>query len=73
MWLRHHVNIVSGREKIDFSAQQLLDDLQPSHIILGPGPGWPNDSPLTMELARLSLMEKHLLCLGFALGIKPLE
>ena len=66
--LGHHVNIVSGREKIDFSAQQLLDDLQPSHIILGPGPGWPNDSPLTMELAKLSLRGETPPLLGICLG-----
>ena len=36
--LGRHVNIVSGREHSQASAQQLIDDLQPSHIILGPGP-----------------------------------
>ena len=53
--LGHHVNIISGRRETQYTAQQLLNELQPSHVILGPGPGWPNDSRLTMEFAQLSL------------------
>jgi len=66
--LGHHVNIISGRGKIQYSAQQLLDELQPSHIILGPGPGWPQDSPLTMEFAALSLHGETPPLLGICLG-----
>lgn len=66
--LGHHVNIVSGRGEIQYSAQELLSDLQPSHIILGPGPGWPKDSPLTMEFAELSLDGETPPLLGICLG-----
>ena len=66
--LGHDVNILSGRKKLHVTAQQLLDDLQPSHIILGPGPGWPEDSPLTMELAKLSLSGGTPPLLGICLG-----
>ncbi len=66
--LGHHVNIISGRGQIQYSAQQLLDELQPSHVILGPGPGWPQDSPLTMEFAALSLHGETPPLLGICLG-----
>jgi anthranilate synthase len=66
--LGHHVNIVSGRGQSQSSAQQLIDDLQPSHIILGPGPGWPQDSQLTMDFATLSLQGKTPPLLGICLG-----
>jgi len=66
--LGHHVNIISGRNPVQSSAQQLIDELQPSHIILGPGPGWPQDSQLTMELASLSLQRKTPPLLGICLG-----
>ena len=66
--LGHHVNIVSGRGKTDASAQQLIDELQPSHIILGPGPGWPQDSQLTMDFASLSLQGQSPPLLGICLG-----
>jgi len=66
--LGHHVNIVSGRGKTDSSAQQLIDELEPSHIILGPGPGWPQDSQLTMDFASLSLKGQSPPLLGICLG-----
>ena len=66
--LGHHVNIVSGRGMLESSAQQLIDDLQPSHIILGPGPGWPQDSQLTMDFASLSLTGQTPPLLGICLG-----
>jgi len=49
--------------------------LKPTHIVLGPGPGEPVDSPLTMELARSALSGNITtpilgICLGHqALGI----
>ncbi len=66
--LGHHVNIISGRNPVQSSAQHLIDKLQPSHIILGPGPGWPQDSQLTMEFASLSLQGKTPPLLGICLG-----
>ena len=66
--LGHDVNIISGRGNSRTSAQQLIDDLQPSHIILGPGPGWPQDSQLTMDFAALSLQGRTPPLLGICLG-----
>ena len=66
--LGHHVNIISGRSKTDISAQQLIEELQPSHIILGPGPGWPQDSQITMDFASLSLKGQTPPLLGICLG-----
>lgn len=66
--LGHHVNIISGRRETHHTAQQLLDKFQPSHVILGPGPGWPSDSRLTMEFAQLSLSGDTPPLLGICLG-----
>jgi len=66
--LGHHVNVVSGRSNTQSSAQQLIDELQPSHIILGPGPGWPQDCQLTMDFASLSLQGQTPPLLGICLG-----
>ena len=47
----------------------LLERLKPTHIILGPGPGTPDDSPLTMEFARKALSgELDIPLLGICLG-----
>ena len=62
------MNIISGRTNFESSAQQLIDKLQPSHIILGPGPGWPQDSQLTMDFASLSLQGQTPPLLGICLG-----
>ena len=66
--LGHDVNIVSGRDTSQQSARELLENLQPSHIVLGPGPGWPQDSPLTMEFAKLALRGDTPPLLGICLG-----
>ena len=68
----HHVNIISGREHSKRSASQLINELQPSHIVLGPGPGWPQDSPLTMEFARLAVRGETPPLLGVCLGHQAL-
>ena len=68
----HHVNIVSGRGHSKRSASQLINDLQPSHIVLGPGPGWPQDSPLTMEFAKLAVRGETPPLLGVCLGHQAL-
>ena len=55
--------------------QDLITRLQPSHIVLGPGPGQPKDSPLTMHAATMAVngsINRPLLgiCLGHqALGL----
>ena len=66
--LGHHVNIVSGRKHSHHSAQELLEELQPSHVVLGPGPGWPQDSPLTMDFAKQALEGNTPPLLGICLG-----
>ena len=66
--LGHDVNIISGRGQMYSSAEELLEELQPSHVVLGPGPGWPKDSPLTMEFATLSNGGKTPPLLGICLG-----
>ena len=56
-------------------AQSILSRINPSHIVLGPGPGQPKDSPITMQIAT-SAIEGHIeqpvlgICLGHqALGL----
>ena len=47
----------------------LLERLQPSHLILGPGPGRPNDAALTMALAHHALAGQLAMpVLGVCLG-----
>ena len=54
---------------------EFVHRFQPTHIVLGPGPGEPTNSPLTMELARSALSGKITtpilgICLGHqALGV----
>ena len=49
--------------------RSLLERLNPTHVILGPGPGTPQDSPLTMEFARRAVDEELAVpILGICLG-----
>lgn len=66
------VNIMNGRTDSTRSAKEILEQLNPSHIILGPGPGWPKDSPLTMEFATMALAGKLPPTLGICLGHQAL-
>ena len=51
----------------------LLETLQPSHIVLGPGPGHPNDAHLTMALAHHALAgQLNVPVLGVCLGHQAL-
>ncbi|MCH1422526.1 MAG: chorismate-binding protein [Candidatus Poseidoniaceae archaeon] len=51
------------------SVKALLEHMNPSHIILGPGPGNPTDSPLTMAIASAVLSENITTpVLGICLG-----
>ena len=51
----------------------LLERLQPSHLILGPGPGRPNDAALTMALAHHALAGQLAMpVLGVCLGHQAL-
>ena len=61
----HHWNLHRCKE--------LISRLEPSHIILGPGPGVPTDSPLTMELANAALSQQITVpLLGICLGHQAL-
>jgi anthranilate synthase/aminodeoxychorismate synthase-like glutamine amidotransferase len=66
--LGYDVNILNGRSSSTPSAKEIMEQLNPSHIILGPGPGWPQDSPLTMEFARMALADELPPTLGICLG-----
>ena len=71
------VRIISGRSSYSTeNIGEIIDIISknsPSHIILGPGPGIPDDSPLTMELAELSLNETlNMPVLGICLGHQAL-
>lgn len=70
--LGYDVNLVNGRGNGNDSAIDIIERLNPSHIILGPGPGWPKDSPLTMEFAKLALAGKLPPTLGICLGHQAL-
>ena len=66
--LGYDVNILNGRSSSTPSAKEIMMELNPSHIILGPGPGWPQDSPLTMEFATMALAGELPPTLGICLG-----
>ena len=59
--LGHDVCVVNGRDVKfeDYTESNLLVDYfrehAPSHIVLGPGPGKPQDSKLTMKVAQLAI------------------
>jgi anthranilate synthase/aminodeoxychorismate synthase-like glutamine amidotransferase len=79
--LGHDVCVINGRDikSEDYTKSNFLVDYfrehAPSHIVLGPGPGKPQDSKLTMKVAQLAidgLLDVPLLgvCLGHqAIGI----
>ena len=59
--LGHDVCVVNGRDVKfeDYTKSNVLADYfrehAPSHIVLGPGPGKPQDSKLTMKVAQLAI------------------
>ncbi len=75
----HDVTVLAGRNKKaellsdPTSLFDLLDRLQPTHIVLGPGPGTPDDAPLTMALAHHALAGQLTVpVLGVCLGHQAL-
>ena len=75
----HDVTVLSGRGKkadrlADPSALfDLMDRLQPTHIVLGPGPGTPESVPLTMAFAHHALAGQLAVpVLGVCLGHQAL-
>ena len=65
------VVIVPGRLNIDGS-ESLLKSLKPTHIVLGPGPGRPEQSKLTMSFAHAALVGQTPPLLGICLGHQAL-
>jgi anthranilate synthase/aminodeoxychorismate synthase-like glutamine amidotransferase len=61
------VIIVPGRLDID-DASSLLVTLKPTHIVLGPGPGRPEQSALSMSFAHAALAGQTPPLLGICLG-----
>ncbi|MGB1585986.1 MAG: chorismate-binding protein [Thermoplasmatota archaeon] len=53
------VKVVRNDEAIE-----IIEDWKPSHLILGPGPGWPAESGLTLDLARALPVPTLGICLG---------
>lgn len=70
--LGYDVNLLNGRSGTTRSAKEIIEEMNPSHIILGPGPGWPQDSPLTMEFAAMALSGDLPPTLGICLGHQAL-
>jgi anthranilate synthase/aminodeoxychorismate synthase-like glutamine amidotransferase len=73
--LGRNVNVLKARngnttrEWNTESVKQLIQRIKPTHIILGPGPGKPTDSPLTMAVANAALSEEiSVPVLGICLG-----
>ena len=76
MQLGHDVHVMQGRgpqgpEDIDDGIRTLLEAV-PSHIVLGPGPGRPEEAGLSMRLAELALQGQTPPLLGVCLGHQAL-
>jgi anthranilate synthase len=65
------VVIVPGRLNSSDSVQ-LLTQINPTHVVLGPGPGRPEQSPLTMQFAQAALQGETPPLLGICLGHQAL-
>ena len=68
------VDVISGRgPTTDFSVEEILREFRPTHIVLGPGPSTPENSPLTMSFASWALEHPNPLpTLGLCLGHQAL-
>lgn len=59
--LGHNVVIHRSRTSVHHNdgaqtqIQEMIERLNPTHVILGPGPGKPTDSPLTMDIAHQAI------------------
>jgi len=77
--LGHDVVVVHGRSRSMDDLHEpavlfdVLDRLEPSHIVLGPGPGHPSEADLTMAIAHHAVAEQ-VMCpvLGICLGHQAL-
>ncbi|MEJ6562596.1 MAG: chorismate-binding protein [Euryarchaeota archaeon] len=77
--LGHTVVIHQSRSAIEHTATEaevlasLVQRLNPTHVLLGPGPGEPSDSPLTLEIAHQAVSGLlNLPILGICLGHQAL-
>ncbi len=52
--------------RCDSDLDQAIEDFAPTHLIFGPGPGWPNDAGNTPQ--TLAAMRRKLPMLGICLG-----
>ena len=68
------VDVIAGRATTtDFSIKEILLDYRPTHIVLGPGPSTPQNSPLTMSFASWAIEHPNPLpTLGLCLGHQAL-
>ena len=76
MQLGHDVHVMQGRgpqgpQDIDGTVRVLLE-ASPSHVVLGPGPGRPDEAVLSMCLADLALKGRTPPLLGICLGHQAL-
>lgn len=62
-----NVCVIPGRENSP-TFNEIMSELSPSHIILGPGPGNPNVSKLSIEISLNALEGKSPPLLGICLG-----
>ncbi len=50
------VVVANGRNhQTDLTTTDLISAIKPTHIILGPGPGWPRNSSLTQDFSNLAI------------------
>ena len=76
MQLGHDVHVMQGRgpqgpHDVEDSVRTLLE-ASPSHVVLGPGPGRPEEAVLSMRLAELALRGRTPPLLGVCLGHQAL-
>ncbi len=62
-----NICVIPGRENSP-NFNEIMENLSPSHIVLGPGPGSPHISKLTMEIASNALKGNCPPVLGICLG-----
>ena len=69
-----NVVVISGRGPAsDRSVEEILQEHKPTHIVIGPGPSTPENSPLTMSFASWALKHPNPLpTLGLCLGHQAL-
>lgn len=70
------VLVIDGKgndsETVAENFEEILEKVQPSALVIGPGPGWPNESKLSMKAADLALSGLEFPTLGVCLGHQAL-